>query len=45
MLGFARVSIHAPVWGAKHPVLGVQLVKAVSIHAPVWGAKVNAGGR
>ena len=33
-----RVSIHAPVWGAKQ-VLGFLLYnRRVSIHAPVWGA-------
>ena len=33
------VSIHAPVWGAKHPDIESVAESQVSIHAPVWGAK------
>ncbi len=34
----ARVSIHAPVWGATAFASRVATKAAVSIHAPVWGA-------
>ena len=34
----ARVSIHAPAWGATADRLGCIRVENVSIHAPAWGA-------
>ena len=34
----ARVSIHAPAWGATGGVKLGGAVDAVSIHAPAWGA-------
>ena len=34
----AKVSIHAPTWGATVGVLLPPLVVGVSIHAPTWGA-------
>ena len=34
------VSIHAPAWGATHPVIGFFNPRFVSIHAPAWGATV-----
>ena len=37
----ARVSIHAPVWGANEIVDKVGMINLVSIHAPVWGAKLS----
>jgi len=32
------VSIHAPAWGATHPVRRFRQSLEVSIHAPAWGA-------
>ena len=37
-----KVSIHAPVMGAKDCVLIVFVMDIVSIHAPVMGAKLLA---
>ena len=34
-----KVSIHAPVWGAKDVMWLCNDCHKVSIHAPVWGAK------
>ena len=34
----ARVSIHAPTWGATGTLLAVAISCSVSIHAPTWGA-------
>ena len=36
----ARVSIHAPAWGATADRLGCIRVENVSIHAPAWGATI-----
>ena len=35
-----KVSIHAPVWGAKYEKERLQQGVDVSIHAPVWGANM-----
>ena len=35
---FAKVSIHAPAWGATNAVRTQQQQHDVSIHAPAWGA-------
>ncbi len=42
LCGYARVSIHAPVWGATRGGGGGGGGYAVSIHAPVWGATKEA---
>jgi len=34
----ARVSIHAPAWGATYIAIQRNCEDAVSIHAPAWGA-------
>ena len=34
----AKVSIHAPAWGATEDELAVFDDERVSIHAPAWGA-------
>ena len=41
----ARVSIHAPAWGATRPRRDVQECHAVSIHAPAWGATCATAGQ
>ena len=38
----AKVSIHAPAWGATFDTPGVDVGETVSIHAPAWGATVQA---
>ena len=42
-LGSAKVSIHAPVWGATQDYEIHGLSYSVSIHAPVWGATQSDG--
>ena len=40
----ARVSIHAPAWGATGDSIFCERFKLVSIHAPAWGATVVLQG-
>ena len=39
--GFAKVSIHAPTWGATLVHADGKATLFVSIHAPTWGATVE----
>ena len=40
----AKVSIHAPAWGATRLPAGRALAIGVSIHAPAWGATDRSSG-